>query len=89
MSGAATELKAWTLGASVPLGAVTLMGNYMHGRFDDASGKDVDFGGVAAAASYALSKRTSVYGALALASGDLKDAINENRIYQLGMRVAF
>ena len=38
---------------------------------------------------YFLSKRTSVYGNVSFALGDLKDFVNEKQFYQLGLRHSF
>lgn len=89
LSGTATELKAYTLGALVPVGAADLMANYTRSRFSNAAGADVTIGRIGVGAKYALSKRTALYGAIAFATGDLKDDVNEKQIYQLGLRTAF
>ena len=89
LSGPANQLKAATLGTSMPLGAANLMVNYTRSRFGDASGQDVSIGRFGMGVTYAFSKQTSIYGAFAIASGDLKDDINEKQIVQFGLRKAF
>ena len=89
MSGPATELKAVNIGASKQLGAANLMANYTRSRFSGASGETVAVGRFGLGATYAFSKLTSVYGAFALATGDLKEHASEKQIFQLGLRKAF
>lgn len=89
LTSPATDLKAYTMGASMPIGATTLMVNYQHSRFSDVSGAGVTIGRYGFGATYAFSKRTAVYGVVALASGDLKDSVNEKRAFQVGLRHSF
>jgi len=89
LTGDAENLKAYSVGASVPVDDVTYAVNYVHSRFGDASGGEISIGRYGASATVQLSKRTAVYGALAFASGDLKDSVYEKRIVQIGLRHRF
>ena len=71
------------------VGVANLGVNYTRARFNNATGAHVGIGRYGAGATYYLSKQTSIYGAVAFANGDLKDAANEKQIYQLGLRKAF
>ncbi len=85
----ATDQKAYTVGASVPFGAATVAVNYTQAKYEGATGIDRDLGRVGVGATYALSKLTSVYAAYGQSTGDLKDAVIEKRLFQLGLRKAF
>jgi general bacterial porin, GBP family len=89
LTGAATEVKAWNLGASMPLGVATVMANVTRSSFSNATGQEVSVGRYGLGASYAFSKQTLVYSAFAIAAGDLKDHIVEKQIFQVGLRKAF
>lgn len=90
LPGLATDLQAYNIGASMPVRATTtLMVNYMRSRFNSASGASATIGRYGAGATYWISKRTALYGVVALASGDMKNSVNEKRAYQLGLRHAF
>lgn len=89
MTGAATDLKAFTVGASTPVGAATLAANYERSKFSNAAGASVSVGRLGFGADYSLSKLTSLYGYVAFATGGLRDYVNEKQIYQLGLRKAF
>lgn len=87
--GDATESKAYTVGISKQFGPAELMANYARARYSNASGAEGTIGRAGISATYALSKRTSIYGAFAIATGNLKDYTNEKQIYQLGLRQLF
>lgn len=84
----ASKLEAWTAGVAVPLGALTLGGNYTHTTYSGA-GSEVGLGRIAAAVKYDLSRQTAVYGGVAFATDSLKEYIGEKRMVQVGMRKAF
>jgi GBP family porin len=89
LSRAANASKAATVGVSTQLGLATLMANYTRAHFSNASDQDVSIGRYGVGALYSLSKLTSVYGAVAMAQGDLKESVNEKQIVQIGLRKAF
>jgi predicted porin len=85
----ATKLKAFTVGASVPFGAITVGANYTKSKLEDATGADRDLAKAGVVATYSLSKLTTVYAGYAQALGDLKEAVQEKQVFQLGLRKAF
>jgi predicted porin len=87
--GPATDLKAYTVGASMPFGAATVALNYTRSKFENAAGADVTVGRIGLGATYALSKLTTVYTAVGVHNGDLKEYLNEKTIFQVGLRKAF
>jgi predicted porin len=89
LTGPATQLKAYTIGGLMSLGAGTVALNYTRSKFEDAAGADRTLGRIGLAGTYGLSKLTTVYAGVGLSTGDLKDFINEKRIFQLGLRKAF
>jgi len=87
--GSANTLQAWSVGASMPITPqTTLMAIYTHSKFSNDV-DDVDVARYGIGAKYALSKRTMLYTALALAGGDLKRYMNEKRALQAGVRHSF
>jgi len=84
----ANELKAFTVGASVPFGAITVGANYTQAKYE-LGGLDRDLAKAGVVATYSLSKLTTVYAGYAQALGDLKDAVNEKQVFQMGLRKAF
>jgi predicted porin len=84
----ANKLRAYTVGASVPFGAITLAANYTAAKYENG-GLDRDLGRFGIGATYALSKLTTLYTAYGQATGDLKNAVLEKRVFQLGLRKAF
>ncbi|WP_298231662.1 porin [uncultured Azohydromonas sp.] len=86
---AATEMKAYTVGASVPLGAFTVGANYTASKWENAVGADVDLKRAGVVGTYALSKLTTVYAGYSQAMGDLKNDVSEKNVFQLGLRKAF
>jgi GBP family porin len=89
LPGVANDLKAWNVGALMPIGSTALMANYTHSKFSNAAGAEVTVGRVGAGATYSLSKLTSVYAVAAYALGNLKEDVNEKQVYQVGLRKAF
>lgn len=84
----ANELKAFTVGASVPFGAFTVGANYTKSQLE-AGALDRDLAKAGVVATYSLSKLTTIYTGYAQAFGDLKDAVHEKQVFQLGLRKAF
>lgn len=89
LTGPATSLSAYTLGAAAPLGVTRLTAEYTRTKYSSDSGGDITAGRIGVGANYSLSKRTSVYGTVSFMTGDLKDFVNEKQLYQLGLRTAF
>lgn len=87
--GAATESKAYTVGASMPLGAVTIGANYTATTWENAAGAEIDLQRAGIVGQYSLSKLTTVYAGYSQALGDLKDNVTEKHVFQLGLRKAF
>jgi len=89
LTGGVKDLRAFTTGASIPVGPVTYAVTLTHTRFKDPNGKSLDIGRYGAAATYNLSRRTAVYTAFAFSGGDLKSVVNERRLGQIGMTHRF
>jgi predicted porin len=85
----ANELDVYTVGASMPFGAVTLGVNYTRTEFQGAAGGELSLGKIGVGARYALSNRSYLYTAVSVANGDLKDYITAKRVFQAGIRHAF
>jgi predicted porin len=84
------ELKAYTVGIAVPFGPTTFGVNYTRVKYENATNTlDANLGKIGVGAVYSLSKLTSLYAAAAVATGDLKDSIQEKRVVQFGLRKAF
>lgn len=89
LTGPATKLKAFTVGASVPFGAFTVGANYTKSQLENAAGAERDLGKAGIVATYSLSKLTTIYTGYAQALGDLKEDVLEKQVFQLGLRKAF
>jgi GBP family porin len=89
LAGPATQLTSYTVGAAVPIGAAIVGANYSRARFENAGGADRTLGRIGVAATYSLSKLTLLYTGVAVHNGDLKNFINEKRIFQVGLKKAF
>jgi predicted porin len=89
LSGPATRLKAYTYGASTPVGPVVVGANYSLASFENAAGATRTLGRYGVAVTYALSKQTTVYTGACAHNGDMKDLINEKKVFQLGLRKVF
>jgi GBP family porin len=85
----ADEINGYTLGVQVPVGQLTLGANYTGVTYENAAGNDAGLGKAAVMGWYALSKSTFLYSGLSFATGDLKDHISEQRVFQLGLRMAW
>jgi predicted porin len=84
------EIKAYTVGVAVPFGQTTLGVNYTRVKYENATNTlDATLGKIGVGAVYSLSKQASLYAAAAIATGDLKDSIQEKRVVQFGLRKAF
>ncbi|WP_084150817.1 porin [Azohydromonas australica] len=89
LAGPATRLKAYTVGALMPVGAGTVALNYTRTKFENAAGSNRTLGRIGLVGTYSLSKLTTVYTGIGVSNGDLKDFINEKRVFQLGLRKTF
>lgn len=87
--GAATKTSAYSVGVDKTIDVFNVHAGYANVKFSNASGAERTIGRYGVGGVYYLSKQTSIYGSIAFASGDLKDFVNEKRIYQLGLRKAF
>lgn len=90
LSPLVVDSDAYTIGATVPLGNVTVLANYTAATFDLAAGGDRDLSKVAIAAQYNLSKRTRAYASYERKSGDLADfATDKSNVTVFGVWHAF
>ncbi|WP_439112902.1 porin [Hydrogenophaga sp.] len=79
----------FSIGANVPMGALTLSGGVAYSKDNAVKGGEKRTG-VSLAGSYALSKRTSVYGGLNVAEGKTAGVkTSEASLYAVGVRHAF
>lgn len=79
----------FSLGANVPMGALTLSGGVAISKDNAVAGSEKRTG-FSLAGSYSLSKRTSVYGGLNVAEGKTNGAkTSEASLYAIGVRHAF
>jgi len=85
----ANEINGYTLGVQVPVDRYTFGVNYTGVKYENAAGSNATLGKAAVMGWYALSKSTFLYSGLSVSTGDLKDYIAENRVFQLGMRMAW
>lgn len=85
----ADEITGYTLGVEVPIGALTLGTNYTLVEYENAAGSSANLGKAAFMGWYALSKRTFLYSGISFSTGDLKNYISENRVFQAGLRTAW
>jgi general bacterial porin, GBP family len=85
----ATRLNAYTVGASMPFGAWLVGANYIRTKYESATGQTQTLGRIALGTTYALSKRSIIYGSIGTTTGDLKDYISQKNEFQLGLRHAF
>jgi len=89
LTGDATQLKAFTVGTTIPVGKITYVLSFVRSRYENAINQDVSVSRYGTAAVWELSKRTAIYGAMAFAGGDLKTSVYEKRIGQIGLRHRF
>lgn len=81
---------AYTIGATVPVGAITFLTNYTTATFDLSDGGDRDLSKAAVVAQYKLSKRTLAYASYERKFGDLDDfATDKSNVTVFGLRHAF
>ena len=84
------KIKAYTVGLAAPFGATLLGVNYTNVRYENSTNTvDANLGRFGIGAVHQLSKLTSLYAAASVATGDLKDSIQEKRVVQVGLRKAF
>jgi general bacterial porin, GBP family len=85
----ADEINGYTFGVQVPVGLLTLGANYTGVKYENAAGRSATLGKAAFMGWYALSKSTFLYSGLSFSTGDLKDYIAENRVFQAGLRMGW
>jgi len=87
----AQDINGYTIGAEIPVGGgATVIGvNYTGMTYESAAGDDATLGKFALTARYAFSKNTFGYGGFSVATGDLKDYISQETVFQVGLRMAF
>ena len=79
----------WTLGAEAPWGQASFGLNYTRMQYEGSGGAKAQLDKWALGASYALSKRTKLYGGLARSGGSVKSHIQQAQVLQAGLRAAF
>jgi GBP family porin len=85
----ADESNGYSVGVEVPSGAFTFGLNHSGVKYENAAGSNATLGKAAAAVRYGLSKSTFLYTGVSFSTGDLKDHIAENRVFQAGLRMAW
>jgi general bacterial porin, GBP family len=85
----ATEINGYSAGVEIPTGPVTWGLNYSGVKYESAAGRSATLGKAAVTGRYALSKSTFLYSGVSFSTGDLKDYISENRVFQAGLRMAW
>ncbi len=85
----ADEINGYSVGVQVPVGQLTLGANYSNVKYENAAGANATLGKAAFMGWYALSKSTFLYSGVSFSTGDLKDYIAENRVFQAGIRMAW
>jgi predicted porin len=85
----AKDLDVYTVAVSAPFGAFLVGANYTRTTYESATGQKLNLGKAAVGLRYALSNRTFLYTGLSKATGDLKDYISQEQVFQLGVRTAF
>lgn len=90
LTSPATQLKAYNLGASSLLAGRTLVfANIGRSTWTAANGQSVDITRYGAGATYFYTKQTHFFAAFGLTGGDLKEYVNEKKLYELGVRKFF
>ena len=84
----ATRFDGAILSAELPVGNSTFAAEYLRGKFSDAIGHATTLDRIGFGASYALSKRASLYTGLSFVTGDLKDYLAQSRILNAGISVS-
>jgi predicted porin len=90
----ATEQSGYAVGAEIPFGAATFGLMYTEMEYEgtpSAAGLPSSYtlGKFALGVSYAMSRRSFLYAAASLASGDLSDYISQEGVYQVGVQHRF
>ncbi|MET0334332.1 MAG: porin [Rhizobacter sp.] len=85
----ADEINGYTIGVQVPVDRTTFGVNYTGVKYESATGSNATLGKLAVMGWYALSKNTFLYSGISFSTGDLKDYIAENRVFQAGLRMAW
>ena len=85
----ATRFDGALASVEVPLGLFTFGAEWLQGRYRDSAGHSATLKRPGLGATYALSKRTSLYAGFSTVVGDLKDYTNQRRIMNAGIRSFF
>lgn len=85
----ADEINGYSVGVEIPSGPFTFGVNYSGVKYENAAGSSATLGKAAGAVRYALSKNTFLYTGVSFSTGDLKDHISEQRVFQAGLRMAW
>jgi general bacterial porin, GBP family len=85
----ASETNGYSAGVEIPTGPVTFGINYSGVKYENAAGRNATLGKAAVTGRYALSKSTFLYSGVSFSTGDLKEYISENRVFQAGLRMAW
>ena len=85
----ATRFDGALASVEVPSGLFTFGAEWLQGRYRDSAGHSVTLKRPGLGATYALSKRTSLYAGFSAVVGDLKDYTNQRRIMNAGIRSFF
>ncbi|MBX3627274.1 MAG: porin [Rhizobacter sp.] len=85
----ADEINGYSIGVQVPVDRFTFGANYSGVKYENAAGANATLGKAALMGWYTLSKSTFLYSGVSFSTGDLKDYIAENRVFQAGIRMAW
>lgn len=85
----ARDLEVYTAGVAVPVRSTLIGVNYTQTRYMSAAGARQTLGRVGVGVRHDLSKRTSLYAAVAGATGDLKNFVLQRRVTTIGIRHTF
>lgn len=84
-----SKIDVYTAGVAVPMGeALTTAVAYVHSKYSNGTNK-LTLGKVALSATYDLDKDVSLYASTSIATGDLKEYIQEKRLIQFGINYIF
>jgi general bacterial porin, GBP family len=85
----ASKINGYTAGVQVPVGALTLGANYTGVKYESTAGASATLGKAALMGWYTLSKNTFLYSGYSVSTGDLKNYIAEEQVFQAGLRMAW
>lgn len=77
--GSIKDYDAYTVGVLVPIGNLSLRGQYARANYDIVGGADENLSKYGVSVRYALSKRTTLYSAITQRSGDNDDDLSIKR----------